>query len=669
MTHVKRSALAVVSAVIAAVAALALAPSAIAVPAPPDRYGAPLALNVTPRDAGCLDSTALVSASGGDVYGTLSSVYQPGPITYGSQNLLVRIRANSIDDSVELGAGRYPIDMTAGDDTIWLLTDNQAQGGSTPTVAALGAVSRANPDDSTWVNVEPSKWTALTSVDDTLYVMGRGTSYASGALLSVRGNNLDDSSTVELPGMDNVKDLQARSDGRLQASSSDGVTGWIWTVSPNTAAVDDSVAVAPTIKGFALSGDDTTYAIYSIDPVISVIGPSTSQVDDTIAFATPYDAFSIDVTPSGDRIFVGATGGGSQVHVIDGHTPDDSSSFPSPSAGGSTAVTADGAITAGSCEATFAVADSTFLEAPLTRAYAVGRLGPGQSASRDFVFTNASDHPVSVPAGTFDDTQAINGSVQVANGCSGTVAVDDTCVVTLTVSWLSGSAGVGRVFVPGTFPLTSQTATVPSDRRALAVSFQGPAPSPTPTPTPTPVPASPPVGVVAVSGDRSASVTWSAPASSGSFPVSHYLATSTPGAHTCLVTAPALECEITSLTNGTAYTFSVKALTGAGWSATSEPSNAVVPRASAGPSIVIAGSRDGRRIEVSGSTTGFGMGGVLNPWMRMPGQSSFTKAAAQILVSADGTFAWSRRSGKQVSVYVATPDGSLRSNTVMIRAA
>ena len=197
----------------------------------------------------------------------------------------------------------------------------------------------------------------------------------------------------------------------------------------------------------------------------------------------------------------------------------------------------------------------------------------------------------------------------------------------------------------------------------------GAASSPPAPPAPAPpTPAAAPGSVVGVAGDRSATVSWSAPASSGSFPVSHYLATSTPGAHTCLVTSPALTCEVAGLSNGTAYTFTVKALTGAGWSAASEPSNAVVPRESAGPSILITGSRDGNRIEVTGSTTGFGMGGVLNPWVRLAGQSAYAQGSAQVLASMDGTFAWSRTTGKKASVYMQTPDGSVRSNTVTIRA-
>ena len=190
---------------------------------------------------------------------------------------------------------------------------------------------------------------------------------------------------------------------------------------------------------------------------------------------------------------------------------------------------------------------------------------------------------------------------------------------------------------------------------------------PPPPPPPPPAPSSEPLSVVATAGDRSAEVAWSAPASSGSFPVSHYQVTSSPGSRTCLVAAPVLACSIDGLTNGTAYTFRVKALTGAGWSGESAASHVVVPRASAGPSIVISGTRDGKRIKVSGSTTGFGMGATLNPWVRLAGQSSYAQGASQVLVSMDGTFEWGRTTGKKVFVYMQTPDESVRSNTVAIR--
>jgi hypothetical protein len=71
---------------------------------------------------------------------------------------------------------------------------------------------------------------------------------------------------------------------------------------------------------------------------------------------------------------------------------------------------------------------------------------------------------------------------------------------------------------------------------------------------------------------------------------------------------------------------------------------------------------------VSGSTTGFGIGAILNPWVKMAGQSAYSQGKAQVLVSMDGTFAWGRKTGKKASVYMQTPDGAVRSNTVTVQA-
>ena len=136
----------------------------------------------------------------------------------------------------------------------------------------------------------------------------------------------------------------------------------------------------------------------------------------------------------------------------------------------------------------------------------------------------------------------------------------------------------------------------------------------------------------------------------------------------CLVAAPALTCEVTGLINGTPYTFAVQALTGAGWSAASAPSHPVTPSASARPTIIITGGRDGQWITVSGSTTGFGVGAVVEPWVKLAGQSAYAKGSAEVLVSAWGTFEWTRKTSKKVSLYIQTPDGSVCSDTITIRS-
>jgi hypothetical protein len=180
---------------------------------------------------------------------------------------------------------------------------------------------------------------------------------------------------------------------------------------------------------------------------------------------------------------------------------------------------------------------------------------------------------------------------------------------------------------------------------------------------PTPIPPSAPGSVTATGGDASATVTWTAPTSPGSYPVTTYQVTSSPGGHTCLTSA--LTCTVTGLTNGATYTFSVKALSGAGWGETSAPSNAVTPVAAPKPSITITGSRDGQRITVTGTAMHLNSQTV-RPWIRFPGETTFSQGSAVIAIAADGSFTWSRKSGKKIYVYIA--HGTTRSNTVTIPA-
>ena len=234
-----------------------------------------------------------------------------------------------------------------------------------------------------------------------------------------------------------------------------------------------------------------------------------------------------------------------------------------------------------------------------------------------------------------------------------TKQVEASLAVGVTPSVVAVSPGGDRVYV---------TNNASSTLSVIEVSN----PAPIPTPVPPTIPAEPPGNAFAVAGDASATVSWAAPAATGSFPVSNYVVTSSPGGHSCLTSSTS--CDVSGLSNGTAYTFTVQALTGAGWSAASAPSNAVVPRAEARPSIVITGSREGASIRVEGTATGMGMGGELKPYVRTAGQSGVIQGSARILVNVDGTFEWSRRSGKRTSVYVATPDDSMRSNTLTIPA-
>jgi len=236
------------------------------------------------------------------------------------------------------------------------------------------------------------------------------------------------------------------------------------------------------------------------------------------------------------------------------------------------------------------------------------------------------------------------GVSRTGTTCSGALPSGATCTVSL--AWAPPSAGT----LNGT----------------LTVSYVGNSSS---TPLtgdaidPTPIPPSAPGSVTATAADASAAVAWTAPGSPGSYPVTTYQVTSSPGGQTCLTSA--LTCTVTGLTNGATYTFTVKALSGAGWGEASTPSNAVTPVAAPKPSITITGSRDGQRITVTGTAMHVDSQTV-RPWIRFPGETTFSQGSAVIPMAADGSFTWSRKSGKKIYVYVAHE--SDKSNTVVIAA-
>jgi hypothetical protein len=85
-----------------------------------------------------------------------------------------------------------------------------------------------------------------------------------------------------------------------------------------------------------------------------------------------------------------------------------------------------------------------------------------------------------------------------------------------------------------------------------------------------------PTAVAAVAGDGQATVAFTAPENSGGSPVTSYEVTSSSGD---VVTGAASPIIVMGLTNGTSYTFTVKAINAAGPSLPSAASNAVIPTA------------------------------------------------------------------------------------------
>lgn len=100
-----------------------------------------------------------------------------------------------------------------------------------------------------------------------------------------------------------------------------------------------------------------------------------------------------------------------------------------------------------------------------------------------------------------------------------------------------------------------------------------------------------PMNVVAVSGNQSATVSWSPPLADGGSAITSYTASDGP-THACsvLVTASSLDsCSISALTNGATYQFSVTSTNGAGTSASSALSKPVLVAANTPATSVSAG--------------------------------------------------------------------------------
>jgi hypothetical protein len=150
-----------------------------------------------------------------------------------------------------------------------------------------------------------------------------------------------------------------------------------------------------------------------------------------------------------------------------------------------------------------------------------------------------------------------------------TVTVDDSTTNTTSPYAMSGLAN-GRTY---TVYVRLVNAVNPGAWSVASASFTPRAPSP---PAPPLMPPGAPAAVNAVAGNASASVTWTPPVDSGSFPVDGYVVTASPGGRTC--TSVGTTCTVTGLSNGTSYTLTVTASNAAGDGPTSARSNAVTPR-------------------------------------------------------------------------------------------
>ena len=167
-----------------------------------------------------------------------------------------------------------------------------------------------------------------------------------------------------------------------------------------------------------------------------------------------------------------------------------------------------------------------------------------------------------------------------------------------------------------------------------------------------------PTRTTASAGNGRATVSWTAPTSTGGSPVTVYTVTSTPAGRTCTTTG-ALSCTVTGLTNDTAYTFTVTATNAIGTSPASAASTPVTPRGSGARFTSLTPTRVlDTRTGTGAPQAPVGAGGAIT--LTIPGLPADTTA---VTLNLTGT-------GPTRSTYItAWPTGTTRPNSSNLNLA
>lgn len=161
-----------------------------------------------------------------------------------------------------------------------------------------------------------------------------------------------------------------------------------------------------------------------------------------------------------------------------------------------------------------------------------------------------------------------------AQNFGSTPTLSATATSGLTVSFSSSTTGVCTITSGGALTfVTAGTCTIDADQAGNASTNAAPTVSHSFAVNAI-VPGAPSIGT-ATAGDTQASVTFTAPASTGGAAITGYTVTSNPGGFTG--TGAGSPITVTGLTNGVAYTFTVTATNSAGTGAASVASNSVTP--------------------------------------------------------------------------------------------
>ncbi|WP_345866445.1 Ig-like domain-containing protein [Shewanella algae] len=208
----------------------------------------------------------------------------------------------------------------------------------------------------------------------------------------------------------------------------------------------------------------------------------------------------------------------------------------------------------------------------------------GLSNGTDYSFTVSANNtagtgPASSPSNTV--TPKANQTISFNNPGAQSFGTTPTLAATassgLTPVFSSTTTGVCTITASGTLTFVT-TGNCSIDADQTGDSSYNAAPTVTQSFTVNAVVPGAPTSVNAVASDASATVSFSAPASTGGAAISSYTVTSSPGGFTASGTGSPLT--VSGLSNGTDYSFTVSASNTAGTGPASSPSNTVTPKAS-----------------------------------------------------------------------------------------
>ncbi len=340
------------------------------------------------------------------------------------------------------------------------------------------------------------------------------------------------------------------------------ITGYTVTSSPGGAtAIVAGGTTSATVSGLT-NGTSYTFTVYATNAVGN----------------GPVSAPSAAVTPSSGSATV--PGAPTAVTAIAGNASA-SVSWTAPSNGGSAITGYTVTASPGGAKASVAGGTTSATVSGLTNGtpytftvYATNAIGNGPVSTPSPAVTPTSGNTApGAPTGV--TATAGNASATVswtAPGNGGSTITGYTVTVNPGGATANVAGGTTSATVSGLINGSSYTFTV----YATNAIGNGPTSAPSAAVTPATVPGAP-TAVTATASNASAAVSWTAPSNGGS-PITSYTVTASPGGATVSVAGGTTSATVSSLTNGTSYTFTVYATNAIGNGPTSTASAAVTPK-------------------------------------------------------------------------------------------